>query len=123
MSSEGGGNKGINCNRETATGGWEQFTLKSTSGKFIDEVNGRVKNKKTNLITVYPNPTANSLKFNGINHSESYTVTIFKLLGSSVLSQITKITSIDVSNLGAGNYIIKIIDLMGEEYTDTFIKK
>lgn len=27
VSSEGAGNKGINCNREKATGGWEQFTL------------------------------------------------------------------------------------------------
>ncbi|MCQ2375388.1 MAG: T9SS type A sorting domain-containing protein [Salinivirgaceae bacterium] len=54
-------------------------------------------------ITIYPNPTANSIKVDGI--AEGQTIRLFGANGQMVLTTIE--TTIDMSQLPAGNYLLQ----------------
>lgn len=63
---------------------------------------------KLNNITVYPNPTKNTLQIKGINSLDISTIKIVNILGKEVYSSHLKNSNIDVSNLTAGIYVITI---------------
>ena len=63
---------------------------------------------KLNNITVYPNPTKNTLQIKGVNSLDISNVKIVNILGKEVYSFQLKNSNIDVSNLNAGIYIVTI---------------
>ena len=75
-----------------------------------------VENKNQN-VTVFPNPTVNQIKLNGVNGS--YTVT--DLFGKTVLDGVSNGQFIDVNNLTEGTYIITVLD-SENVYQTQFVK-
>jgi hypothetical protein len=63
---------------------------------------------KLNNITVYPNPTRNTLQIKGVNFLDISKVKIVNILGKEVYSSHLKNSNIDVSNLNAGIYIVTV---------------
>lgn len=66
---------------------------------------------KAELITIYPNPVSNQLNVL-YNTSEKYTVEIYNVLGQLVLH--TNESTIDVTELELGNYIVKLYNSNNE---------
>ncbi|WP_055444662.1 T9SS type A sorting domain-containing protein [Lacinutrix himadriensis] len=61
-------------------------------------------------ITMYPNPTTNSLHFKG-NIAGDLNVSVYNVLGKRVINNVVKLgQSLDVSKLTNGVYIIKFND-------------
>lgn len=67
-----------------------------------------VKENNSVLTNVYPNPSVNGIVT--VEVSESSELVVMDLLGNVVLSQslLNKVNTIDVSNLAAGNYVLKV---------------
>ena len=73
-----------------------------------------------NEISIYPNPTKNKLNFKG-NFSESLDVSVYDILGKNILQNTVDLnTSLDVSKLHSGLYIIKF---KGYSETYKFVKE
>jgi len=71
-------------------------------------------------IVFYPNPTQNKLYFSS-NKTEVSTISIYDILGKKVLeTTLNSLQSIDVSNLKAGLYILKI---QGKDRAFKFVKE
>lgn len=67
---------------------------------------------KTNAVSVFPNPVNNILNINKISNTTDFnSITIYNTLGQIVLliPDARKVSSIDVSSLKTGNYLVKII--------------
>ena len=73
-----------------------------------------------NLIT-YPNPTQNVLNLNASAIPNDAIYTVFDVNGKRVLNERLNTKSIDVSQLNAGNYILRIF-ADGKQKTQKFIK-
>lgn len=69
--------------------------------------------EKAATIIVYPNPASNAVT---IVHAESSTVSIYNLSGQEVFKAAidAERSSLDVSQLPTGNYVLKIIDEFGK---------
>jgi hypothetical protein len=67
-----------------------------------------VRNYEEYPFTIYPNPATNELFFKNIKRAQ--TINIFDLIGKELLSYILEKdeTSIDISNLPAGDYFVKV---------------
>ena len=64
-------------------------------------------NKTENdIIKVYPNPANNIMLISGLSHSTK--ISIYDMFGNLILSDHHVENQIDVSNLSAGVYVIKI---------------
>jgi hypothetical protein len=63
---------------------------------------------KLNDLALYPNPTKNTLQIKGINSLEISKVKIVNILGKEVYSSLFKKSTIDVSSLNSGIYIVII---------------
>jgi hypothetical protein len=63
-----------------------------------------------NGLKVYPNPVANGTLFIETAANAERTVTVFDLLGKQVLNTTTSENAINVSNLNAGVYVVKITE-------------
>jgi len=59
-------------------------------------------------LKVYPNPVVDGKLFIGSNSSEAKKVTIYSVLGKEVLNKEVSSDFVDVSNIAAGVYILKI---------------
>ena len=73
-------------------------------------------------VTIYPNPTQNSLNIKLNNEITISSVNIYNSLGQLVLVTTNPSESIDVSNLKAGSYFIKVISDNGSSTTQ-FVKQ
>ena len=73
-----------------------------------------------NLIT-YPNPTRDVINLNTSMITENAIYTVFDITGKRVLNAKLDSETIDVSNLNAGNYILRIF-ADGKQKTQKFIK-
>lgn len=71
-------------------------------------------------IAIYPNPVANTLSFD--KALKGANVSIFSIIGSSILEQKVTNNSIDVSNLKSGVYFV-IFEKDGVKATNRFVKK
>ena len=71
-------------------------------------------------ISIYPNPTTDVLNFNG-PFTKDLKVNVYDVLGNRIIAQTVKIgSSLDVSRLNNGIYIIKFEDF---DSTYKFVKK
>jgi hypothetical protein len=61
-------------------------------------------------LKVYPNPVANGTLFIETTANAERTVTVFDLLGKQVLNTTTSENAINISNLNAGVYVVKITE-------------
>ena len=62
--------------------------------------------KSSDVIRVYPNPTSGELSFRSLSSTDTYVYKIYSLLGQEILSDVLKGTTIDVSTLAEGQYIL-----------------
>jgi len=90
----------------------QTLTITSTTG---------IGEEKENLLSVYPNPTADLLYFKD-KCSENFDVSIFNLGGENVWSGVVKEQNLNVSLLPAGVYILKISNNK-EKQTLRFVKQ
>ncbi|MAN58564.1 MAG: hypothetical protein CMC08_01860 [Flavobacteriaceae bacterium] len=97
----------------------------NTGGKTditIDGVNLGVANNTIDGFTYYPNPASSTLSLNSVETIEA--VTIYNMLGQSVINQGIEATSsqVDVSGLSTGTYVMKVI-VNGQVGTYQIIKE
>ncbi|NRR91101.1 T9SS type A sorting domain-containing protein [Winogradskyella undariae] len=74
---------------------------------------------QNNEISIYPNPTKSTINIK--TESNVANVSVYSLLGKEVIKTNTK--TVDVSSLSEGIYLIKVIDLDGNQHVKRFIKK
>jgi hypothetical protein len=81
----------------------------SDSSKYTVNISTGIKNIKNSNIKIYPNPTNNIIKIEGLNKNENNTIHIFDVQGKLVIIKtITEKGLIDLSELNKGVYVIKI---------------
>lgn len=75
-------------------------------------------------MNIYPNPAGNELAIN-LENSGSYTVSIYNMLGQTVLGQtVTDAqTALNIAALKPGMYMIALSDQQGATTTQRFVKK
>lgn len=71
----------------------------------------------------YPNPACSVLNISFAEELECQSVEIFTLDGRMMKSQNNNFEAIDISNLNAGVYIIKVTMTDGKEYSERIVKK
>ena len=62
--------------------------------------------KSSDVVRVYPNPTSAELSFRSLSSTDTYVYKIYSLLGQEMLSDVLKGTTIDMSTLAEGQYIL-----------------
>ncbi len=70
-----------------------------------------VKNEKSDLFNIYPNPSNGQININGTGINEEVAITIFDINGREVYNKKTTLngsTNINATNLNTGFYILKI---------------
>lgn len=72
-------------------------------------------------VVVYPNPSANAIQFKGISEISGKAI-VYDLKGSIVLEKGLKNSTLDVSSLTAGSYVV-VIKTKGNRLTTEFTKK
>jgi hypothetical protein len=73
-----------------------------------------------NTVSVYPNPATSILFISKVDYAK--TVEVYSIQGQKLVTQNDATKGIDISQLPAGLYTVKIIDNEGFSYTDKFIK-
>ena len=86
----------VEVDGETATS--EAFTVTTETPFSVS--------KSSDVIRVYPNPTSGELSFRSLSSTDTYVYKIYSLLGQEILSDVLKGTTIDVSTLAEGQYIL-----------------
>lgn len=92
----------------------------STVNVYYSNTATNIKIHHDNDISVYPNPASSIL--NIINIIGDYTITISNIHGQIVKSEVTSNTSVDISDLNNGIYLLNIISQSGT-YTHKLIKQ
>ena len=111
--------------------GIDQFIFKGGSGKtfymdnlyfYNDNTTSLSNTENSTSINCFPNPVMDKLTVSA--QSEISEVTVRNLLGQSVKSAIINSTSssIDLSDVSAGNYFVSIKLVNGQASTQKFIK-
>src|SRR5690606_37545573 len=116
-----------------AVGEWTKVTITSTapagadilrasfrnysnsSDLYIDNVvlyegNASVKNNDIAGLSVYPNPVSGNTLYVTSNNSVEKSVAIFDVLGKQVINTTTSNGAVNVANLNAGVYIVKVTE-------------
>ena len=96
---------------ETATA-TVTFTVNDNTG--VNEIDGR-------KVSVYPNPASSTLNIGGLNGFNSLNIQIVNIQGQ-VVSEIYNALEINVSDIDAGIYFIKI-DCDGQQYLQKIVIK
>ncbi|OUR91237.1 hypothetical protein A9Q87_11065 [Flavobacteriales bacterium 34_180_T64] len=68
-----------------------------------------LENSLVNDLVIYPNPTKDVLNLSTIDNLEDAIYTVFDINGKRILNGKLKSTTVDVSQLSSGNYILRII--------------
>lgn len=95
------------------------YNLNSSCCTGVLSVNEPSENLK---FETYPNPVGATLNIIGLENVTSVTITIFNALGQRVLNEKNQNSTIDVSSLASGHYIIKVYS-ESKTMTSKFIKK
>jgi hypothetical protein len=77
----------------------------------------------SNLIQIIPNPVNNRLNVDLGDNRSAESIEILNQMGVKVLDVSVSNTTIDVSVLNAGVYILKVLDTNGAVYRTKFIKE
>lgn len=86
---------------------------------------GETLNTQDNLFSntfITPNPVTNRLTINNAQNLKGANLTVYDLMGRTILTNTLEINTLDVSSLNTGMYILNI-DLNGESSQFKFIKK
>jgi hypothetical protein len=68
-----------------------------------------INESKLNLISkIYPNPASNVLNIEGLSNTKDLTVGIYNIIGQQIMNPTLSQSSIDVSNLSAGIYVLRV---------------
>ena len=78
------------------------------------------KNKKNDVITIYPNPSKNLIYID--SDYSSFTASIFNLNGKFVLRKNIK-NQIDISNLNKGIYFTELMNESNKSFKKLIVKK
>jgi len=89
--------------------------------KIIDQSLSTENFENKNSISIYPNPTSDEININGID-TTSFNLEIYDVVGKKVANYKNQ-TSIDVSHLTSGIYLVKIIDLKTNVFSSYKIMK
>ncbi|MDG5490992.1 FG-GAP-like repeat-containing protein [Psychroserpens sp. SPM9] len=68
-----------------------------------------LENSLTNALFIYPNPTKDVLNINDLELNNSAIYTIFDITGKRIMNAKLHSSTIDVSSLSPGNYILRIV--------------
>ncbi|TXE18360.1 T9SS type A sorting domain-containing protein [Psychroserpens burtonensis] len=63
----------------------------------------------TNELVIYPNPAKDVLNINSLELNDNMIYTIFDITGKRIMNSKLKESSIDVSKLSPGNYVLRIV--------------
>ncbi len=74
-------------------------------------------------VHVYPNPAVNELNIENLDKIDATSVTVVSNLGTVLMELGKKQTSVDISELASGMYILIIETTDGQKYSETFLKK
>ncbi len=74
-------------------------------------------------VHIYPNPAVGELNIENLDKIDAASVTIVSNLGTALMELDAKQTSVDISKLAPGLYILIVETKNGEKYSETFIKK
>jgi hypothetical protein len=74
-----------------------------------------------NPISIYPNPTSNYINI-GIENLNDFTIAIYDIVGRKVINDLRNVSSIDISHLDNGEYIV-IINSEDQIKSEIIIKK
>jgi Leucine-rich repeat (LRR) protein len=97
---------------------WSQATAEQT---LTITTATSIGDEKEDMLAVYPNPTADVLYFNG-KGSENMNISIFNLTGAKVWSGIVNNKKVNITQLPAGVYILKVSNNK-ETLTIRFVKQ
>lgn len=83
-----------------------------TSYLGINKTTG-INHLRNDNVTIYPNPTNSTININGLPENEVINIILFDVQGKTILSkEITEHSSIDLSSLAKGIYILKVGDVV-----------
>ena len=74
-----------------------------------------------NPISIYPNPTSDYINI-GIENLNDFTIAIYDIVGRKVINDLRNVSSIDISHLDNGEYIV-IINSEDQIKSEIIIKK
>ncbi|WP_188931801.1 T9SS type A sorting domain-containing protein [Dyadobacter endophyticus] len=74
-------------------------------------------------LSVYPNPVVNGRLSLNLPHSGSYKASIYNVAGVEVMQANQSGDSLDIRNLRAGLYVVRIVYANGESHSKTFVVK
>jgi hypothetical protein len=69
---------------------------------------------------IYPNPVVNQFRINGVENITS--VRIYNIIGQIVFSQLDGASSLNISNLSKGVYIVRVESSSGERFISKILK-
>ncbi|MBX3240766.1 MAG: T9SS type A sorting domain-containing protein [Chitinophagaceae bacterium] len=75
------------------------------------------------LLTLFPNPAGNIITLSGIANRDIGLVEVFDIAGKRVLLSDNRKTIVDISRLGKGSYILRLIKTDGDTISRRFIKQ
>jgi hypothetical protein len=110
---------------ETAPTSITDVTLVSSPSNIVSTIScaavAGVEDITSLSLSVYPNPASNVLNIKGLNADASYGVQVIDLNGKVLLTQKgiegVDFTSLDVTGLSSGSYLVKIEDLQNNSST------
>ncbi|WP_426295264.1 T9SS type A sorting domain-containing protein [Dyadobacter endophyticus] len=74
-------------------------------------------------LSVYPNPVVNGRLSLNLPHAGSYKASIYNVAGVEVMQANQSGDSLDIRNLRAGLYVVRIVYANGESHSKTFVVK
>jgi hypothetical protein len=95
------------------------FANQSFETCYIDEVSVREQIQQQNEISIYPNPTSETVRIEGVRPAE---VQVYNAFGQLVKT-VRDINEISVADLSYGVYLLRITDMNGMVYTDKITKQ
>lgn len=99
--------------------GEQVFANQSFETCYIDEVSVREQIQQQNEISIYPNPTSETVRIEGVRPAE---VQVYNAFGQLVKT-VRDSNAISVADLSHGVYLLRITDMNGMVYTDKITKQ
>lgn len=90
---------------------------------FVDGYDNVEENSIDNPFTVYPNPAKDIVNINFDENSTCNSIEIYAIDGRLVKSQNFNFSTIDISNLNPGVYVMKLRMSDGKEFSERIVKK
>lgn len=105
--------------------GTNYYRLKQidTDGSYAYSSIAAVRFESGNALSVYPNPVVDGKLSLALPQSGSYKVSVYNVAGTEVLNAAQSGNTLDIRNLRAGVYVLRVTYANGEVHSKTFVVK